>query len=365
MNLYVHVPFCARRCSYCDFAIAVRRDVPAAAFVDAIAREWEAARRREPWAQANQLDTVYLGGGTPSRLGAGALRDLVTTLASAMPVAAGAEVTLEANPDDVTDAAAAAWRAAGFNRVSLGVQSFNDGVLSWMHRTHDAARVPGAMASLRRAGFDNVSVDLIFALPPSLGRDWSLDLRQALDLGPEHVSLYGLTIEPGTPLGRWTTRGTVQTAPDDQYAEEYLAAHAALASAGFHHYEVSNAARPGREAMHNTGYWRRTPFLGLGPSAHSGAGSRRWWNVRHWAAYHERMLAGVDPVEHEEQLDAGAERLESLYLGLRTTAGVPVALAGAAAQGWRAAGWARINRGTVSLTPEGWLRLDALVAQAA
>lgn len=365
MNLYVHVPFCARRCSYCDFAIAVRREVPAAAFVDAIASEWEAARRREPWAQARQLDTVYLGGGTPSRLGTGPLRDLVTALTSAMPVAAGAEVTLEANPEDVTDAAAAAWRAAGFNRVSLGVQSFNDSVLSWMHRTHDAARVPGAMASLRRAGFDNVSVDLIFALPPALERDWLLDLRQALDLGPEHVSLYGLTIEPGTPLDRWTTRGAVHAAPDDQYAGEYLAAHAALVSAGFHHYEVSNAARPGREAVHNTGYWRRTPFLGLGPSAHSGAGSRRWWNVRHWAAYQERMLAGADPVEHEEQLDASAERLESLYLGLRTTAGIPAALAGDAAEGWRAAGWARIDRGNVCLTPEGWLRLDALVAQAA
>lgn len=365
MNLYVHVPFCARRCSYCDFAIAVRRDVPAAAFVEAIRREWAAVHDADPWAGEHQLDTIYLGGGTPSRLGAAALRELIQALVALRPLASGAEVTIEANPEDITDHDAAAWRLAGINRVSLGVQSFDDAVLTWMHRTHDAARVPSAVASLRRAGFDNISVDLIFALPASLNRDWALDLQRAFDLGPEHVSLYGLTIEPKTPLDRWTARGAIRPASEQRYADEYLAAHAALVANGFHHYEVSNAARPGREAVHNSGYWRRVPFVGLGPSAHSGAGARRWWNVRHWAAYQERVQAGHDPIEHVELLDAAALRLESLYLGLRTTSGVPVTMLDSQTASWTAAGWAIEQQGQLTLTPEGWLRLDALVGRLA
>lgn len=365
VNLYVHVPFCARRCSYCDFAIAVRREVPAAAFVEAIRREWEAVREAPPWAPDPRLDTIYLGGGTPSRLGPAALHDLIAALVAARPLAPAAEVTLEANPEDVTDDAAARWRDAGINRVSLGVQSFDDAVLAWMHRTHDAARVPAAMRSLRRAGLANVSVDLIFALPANLRRDWAADLRRALDLEPDHVSLYGLTVESHTPLERWTTRGTVHPATDTLYAEEYLAAHDALVAAGFTHYEVSNAARPGREAVHNAGYWRRVPFLGLGPSAHSSAGPRRWWNVRHWTAYQARMASGAGAVDGIETLDATAQRLESIYLGLRTTAGVPTSLVAQAAPAWLTAGWAIEANATIRLTPEGWLRLDALVASVA
>jgi oxygen-independent coproporphyrinogen-3 oxidase len=362
VNLYVHVPFCARRCSYCDFAIAVRREVPAAAFVAAVSREWDAVVREEPWASDPHLDTIYLGGGTPSRLGAAALRDLLQVLRRARPLTPGAEVTIEANPEDVTGEAARAWVDMGINRVSLGVQSFNDAVLAWMHRTHDAAQVPRAMHALRGAGVSNISIDLIFALPAALKRDWIADLQRALDLDPDHVALYGLTVEARTPLERWTTRGAVRPASDEQYAEEYLTAHAALGSAGFRHYEVSNAARPGREAVHNSGYWRRTPFLGLGPSAHSGVGVRRWWNVRHWAAYESRMTGGQSAVEHGETLDAEAEGLESLYLSLRTGEGVPAAAVGNAGSDWVRNGWAVAEQGRVRLTAEGWLRLDALVA---
>ena len=366
MHLYIHVPFCARRCSYCDFAIAVRREVPSRRFVDQLLLEWRAAGDRQDIPAAAPLATVYLGGGTPSRLDPVQLARLLAALRAERPWAPGAEVTLEANPDDVTPAAAAAWVSAGINRVSLGVQSFDPSVLTWMHRTHAAAQVPGAVRTLRGAGITSLSLDLIYALPEALGRDWDADLDQALALAPDHLSLYGLTVEPRTPLGRWVDRGAALPSPEERYAAEFLAARARLTAAGFHHYEVSNYARPGREAVHNSAYWRRSPYLGLGPSAHSALGARRWWNLREWAAWATALESGVTTVEAEERLDPDAVRVEDLYLGLRTDAGVgegclPKSLVGS----WIEQGWARVTDGRVLLTGEGWLRLDALVARAA
>ena len=366
MHLYIHVPFCARRCSYCDFAIAVRREVPSRRFVDQLLQEWRAAGDRQDIPAAAPLATVYLGGGTPSLLDPVQLARLLAALRAERPWAPGAEVTLEANPDDVTPAAAAAWVSAGINRVSLGVQSFDPSVLTWMHRTHAAAQVPGAVRTLRGAGITSLSLDLIYALPEALGRDWDADLDQALALAPDHLSLYGLTVESRTPLGRWVDRGAALPSPEERYAAEFLAARARLTAAGFHHYEVSNYARPGREAVHNSAYWRRSPYLGLGPSAHSALGARRWWNLREWAAWATALESGVTTVEAEERLDPDAVRVEDLYLGLRTDAGVgegclPKSLVGS----WIEQGWARVTDGRVLLTGEGWLRLDALVARAA
>ena len=366
MHLYSHVPFCARRCSYCDFAIAVRREVPSRRFVDQLLLEWRAAGDRQDIPAAAPLATVYLGGGTPSLLDPVQLARLLAALRAERPWAPGAEVTLEANPDDVTPAAAAAWVSAGINRVSLGVQSFDPSVLTWMHRTHAAAQVPGAVRTLRGAGITSLSLDLIYALPEALGRDWDADLDQALALAPDHLSLYGLTVESRTPLGRWVDRGAALPSPEERYAAEFLAARARLTAAGFHHYEVSNYARPGREAVHNSAYWRRSPYLGLGPSAHSAMGAQRWWNLREWAAWATALESGVTTVEAEERLDPDAVRVEDLYLGLRTDAGVgegclPKSLVGS----WIEQGWARVTDGRVLLTGEGWLRLDALVARAA
>ena len=363
MHLYVHVPFCARRCSYCDFAIAVRRAVPSGAYVDAVLAEWAARLDDEPWRDLPRLDTIYFGGGTPSRLAPEAIGRLIAGFSARRAIAPGAEITLEANPDDVTPAAATAWRAAGVNRISLGVQSFDPAVLAWMHRTHTADQVPAAVDTLRAAGIDNISLDLIFALPASLGRRWAQDLDRALALGPDHLSLYGLTVEPRTPLGRWAARGEPAAGDEDSYAQEFLATHGRLAAEGWDHYEVSNASRPARRAVHNAAYWRRAPFLGLGPSAHSGAGAERWWNVREWEAY--RTAAPDRRVAGHEQLDGTAVRLEELYLGLRTREGLPpgrVHPTDTAA--WTEAGWAVVEGGRLRLTGEGWLRLDGLVGAA-
>lgn len=366
VHVYVHVPFCARRCSYCDFAIAVRREVPSRRFVEVVGREWERWQEHPVWTRAGALQTVYFGGGTPSRLEPGAVAELLALMRAGRPMDPGAEVTLEANPDDVTPERAAAWRAGGVNRVSLGVQSFDPAVLRWMHRTHTAEQVAPAVRALREAAIDDISLDLIFGLPAALDRDWEADLAGAFDLEPTHLSLYGLTLEPHTPLARWAARGELTPVDEERYAAEFLAAHRALVCRGFEHYEVSNAARPGRRARHNSAYWRRAPYIGLGPSAHSGFGRTRRWNLREWTAYERASGAGESVIGGSEELTDEAVALEEIYLGLRTAEGVPAErLATALVDGWRRAGWAQTTpRGRIRLTAEGWLRLDALAAAA-
>ncbi|MEA3247214.1 MAG: radical SAM family heme chaperone HemW [Gemmatimonadota bacterium] len=367
-HVYVHVPFCSRRCSYCDFSIAVRKDVPAVEFSTSIGLELGARnvlKRCAGRSGTSPVDTLYLGGGTPSKLGEDGIRTLLETLArSGVVPAPGAEVTMEANPEDVTPGSAAAWVAAGINRLSIGIQSFSPETLTWMHRTHDSAQAAAAVQSARLAGIANISIDLIYAVPAVVRRSWRDDLDLAIALEPDHVSAYGLTVEPRTPLGRWTARGTVEPRPADQAADEFLEAHAVLSAAGFQHYEVSNYARPGFRSRHNSAYWRRVPYLGLGPSAHSFDGAVRRWNVPAWAAWQVAVASGSDPVEGDEVLGDRERLSEEVYLGLRTDSGYEVTsdadLEHAAR--WVKEGWARVTGRRVHLTPEGWLRLDALAA---
>lgn len=362
MHVYLHVPFCARRCSYCDFAIAVRKNVPSDDYVNAILREWSLWQSDPAWNSSPGIHTIYFGGGTPSRLAPAGIARLLDRLDADRPIEGGAEITLEANPDDVTLAAAVTWQAAGVNRVSLGVQSFDPGVLRWMHRAHTVDQVSRAVEAIRCAGIADLSVDLIFGLPEAVARDWTVDLGHAFALLPEHVSLYGLTVEPHTPLGRWTARGEVVPVDEDRYAQEFLLAHQALTSRGYQHYEVSNAARPGHRARHNSAYWQRAPFVGLGPAAHSGLGNERRWNVREWASYERLVGAGKSPSEGRELLDEAAVTIEQLYLGLRTNEGLPLdRVPPVLSREWELAGWATLEADRIRLTPEGWLRLDALV----
>ena len=363
MHVYLHVPFCARRCSYCDFAIAVRRRIPSEEYVELVLREWEGWQPSAAWEGSPGIETVYFGGGTPSLLHPAAIGRILERVGRDRNIAGDAEITLEANPDDVTGAAAATWRAAGVNRVSLGTQSFDPAVLRWMHRTHTGDQVPRAVERIRAAGGFGLSLDLIFGLPPALGRDWALDLDRAFALGPEHLSLYGLTVEDHTSLQRWTKRGEVTPVDDERYAAEFLAADAALAAAGYEHYEVSNAGLPGHRARHNSAYWRRAPFIGIGPSAHSAWGAERSWNLREWKAYARAVREGRCPSAGRERLGPTEVSLEERYLGLRTIEGLPAeAVPVAHRDRWARKGWAIASAERVRLTPEGWLRLDALVA---
>ena len=358
MHLYVHVPFCQRRCSYCDFSIAVRKRIPARDFVDLILNEARQVRLAD-------LETIYLGGGTPSLLPPEAISTLLheLTLLRRTPRAAR-EVTLEANPEDVTPDHAIAWRAAGINRVSLGAQSFDDTVLKWMHRSHDAAQTTRAVQALRDAGIENISLDLIFGLPEELQRNWERDLDMLCSLLPAHCSLYGLTVEPRTPLDRWISRGATRAPDDDRYAEEYLTAHERLSVVGYQFYEVSNASLPGFRSQHNSAYWSGRPFLGLGPAAHSFDGTTRRWNLRAWEAYRRAVAEGLSAVESEERLTDEQRELEALYLGLRTVEGLPSAALRRLPPPFAAQGWVVVEDGRVRCTPEGWLRLDSLVMQA-
>lgn len=362
-HVYVHVPFCARRCSYCDFSIAVRRDVPVAEYLTALRREM-AVRLAAPAggrAVPREIDTLYFGGGTPSHLGADGVVQMMALMDEFFVLSPNAEVTLEANPDDVTAAAVAAWTRAGITRVSLGAQSFEPRVLEWMHRSHSAGQIDTAVELLRDAPLASWSFDLIFALPASLERNWDRDLELALAKQPPHLSLYGLTVEPGTPLGRWADRGEVISADEAEYEREFLSAHDGALRAGFDHYEVSNFAQPGHHAVHNRSYWQGVPYLGLGPAAHGFDGQTRRWNRAAYAAWRDAALAGEDPIGGAESIDEGAHQLETVYLGLRTTGGLPItsAVLGIVAP-WVDAGWAVFDADRVRLTPLGWLRLDSL-----
>jgi oxygen-independent coproporphyrinogen-3 oxidase len=358
-HIYIHVPFCSRRCSYCDFSIAVRKDIPAAEFISGI-REELAVRGPGP----TSASTIYMGGGTPSKLGPAGIATLYSVLKDAgLQAAENAELTVEANPEDLSGEAAEALLLAGVNRLSVGVQSFDPTVLEWMHRTHSADQSTAAVRAARSAGFGDISVDLIYALPGRLNRDWDRDLDLALELEPDHLSVYGLTVEPHTPLGRWTARGTEVPESDDHAAEQFLKAHERLTAAGYEHYEVSSYGRPGKRSRHNSAYWKRVPYLGLGPSAHSYDGTTRRWNVAAYAEW-QRALASGDPIAGFEALDAGQIDEELVYLGLRTSEGLEVRREWSdTILRWVAERWAEFERNRVRLTPEGWLRMDALAGQ--
>jgi putative oxygen-independent coproporphyrinogen III oxidase len=352
MHLYIHVPFCQRRCSYCDFSIAVRKRIPTREFVDVILKE------AEPH-DLTALETIYFGGGTPSLLPPAAIELLLRTTHDERRT--DVEVTLEANPEDVTPEHAKAWREAGINRVSLGAQSFDDNVLKWMHRSHDAAQTHRAVQALRGAGIENISLDLIFGLPEELNRAWDKDLDIALALRTTHLSLYGLTVEPRTPLDRWISRGATHAPDEDRYAEEYLTAHKRLSVVGYQFYEVSNASLPGYRSRHNSAYWSGKPYVGLGPAAHSFDGRTRRWNLRAWEAYRRAIVAGRSALESEETLTEEQRELERVYLGLRTSEGLPVTASYRPLPPLADQGWVYEDSGRLKCTPEGWLRLDSIV----
>ena len=335
--------------------------MPVEEYLAALERELSTRFGTQP---PTEVDTIYLGGGTPSRLGGAGIARAIALVERHFPLARGGELTIEANPEDVDAPAVEAWSAAGVNRLSLGSQSFDDRVLAWMHRTHDAADVERAVHTARAGGIGNLSLDLIFSLPAQLERDFQADVRRLVALEPDHVSLYGLTVESATPLGRWVARGETVERPEEGYEMEFLAAHDVLQAAGLEHYEVSNYARPGRRSRHNSAYWAGVPYVGLGPSAHGFDGRVRRWNVRSYAAWRDFSLGGADPLEGQEHLTEANRSAESVYLALRSDVGLPL-LDGErdVVAPWEVAGWVVVGAdGRLRCTALGWLRLDALAA---
>lgn len=368
-SVYVHAPFCARRCTYCDFAVSVRRTGDTTGWLDAVGAEWGLVEAEGLFRVAETLETLYVGGGTPSLLGPDAMAGLAAIVGKERLADAGLEWTAEANPESLTPEVASGWADAGVNRVSLGAQTFHAEALRWMGRLHGPEGPARAVRAAREAGITNLSVDLIFGLPASVGRSWTDDLQRVVELDVPHVSLYGLTLEDGTPLERAVREGRETQADEERYREEYLEAAEVLVRAGYVHYEVSSFARPGRESRHNAVYWSGEPYLGLGNGAHSYAPPIRRWNMRGWERYRETVAAGRSPEESRETVDAEASSLEEAWLALRTRGGIAMPAAESDRRGmvdrWLREGLAVSQGDRVRLTPEGWLLLDALAVDVA
>jgi len=377
-SVYVHAPFCTRRCFYCDFAVKVAA-ADCGAWLSALGAEVQALEREGAFLLDDTLDTLYVGGGTPSLLGTPAMEGLLKVVGEERLRHSDLEWTAEANPESFTRDVAIGWRSAGVNRISLGIQSFHAPSLRWMGRLHGADGARSAVRIGRAAGFTNLSVDLIFGLPDHLERDWERDLDHTLSLDPDHVSLYGLSAEPSTPLGRAVAEGRETLPSEGRYEQEYLLAVDRLAEAGYEAYEVSNFARPGFESRHNSVYWSGEPYVGLGNGAHSYRHPVRRWNLRDWDAYRARVegsgagayRAGAEgpglPLDDEEELDVGKVRLERIWLGLRTRRGISLqdlpASARDRARCWEENALAVAEGNVVRLTPKGWLVMDRLTIE--
>jgi oxygen-independent coproporphyrinogen-3 oxidase len=373
-GVYVHVPFCTVRCGYCDFntytasELGSRPGASRASYADAAIAEIRLARRVLGDRDV-PVETVFFGGGTPTLLPPRDLTRIVSAIDDELGLAAGAEVTTESNPDSVTAEDLEVLREGGINRVSFGMQSAVPHVLAVLDRTHDPERVPRAVQWARSAGFDQVSLDLIYGTPGESPGDWQTSLDSALAADPDHLSAYALIVEEGTALARQIRRGEVPMTDDDDLADKYLAADEALEKAGLGWYEVSNWARDETaRCRHNEIYWRGDDWWGIGPGAHSHVGGVRWWNVKHPVAYAGRIESGASPAQAREVLDAETRRVERVLLEVRLRDGLPADVLDEAGRGNVADQVARGNvdaegwdRGRVVLTRKGRLLADAVV----
>ncbi|WP_329091999.1 radical SAM family heme chaperone HemW [Streptosporangium sp. NBC_01469] len=327
-GFYVHVPFCVTRCGYCDFNTYTASELgPGASQKDYADTAVDEVRR----ARANlgsahlPVETVFFGGGTPTLLPAGDLVRILGAIEEEFGLAPGAEVSTEANPESVDPAYLAELRAGGFNRMSFGMQSAREHVLRVLDRRHTPGRPARAVQEAREAGFDHVNLDLIYSTPGESDDDWRASLVAAIEAGPDHVSAYSLIVEDGTKLAARIRRGELPMPDDDVAADRYLIADAMLAEAGFEWYEVSNwATSEAGRCRHNLLYWTGGDWWGVGPGAHSHVGGTRWWNVKHPAAYAQRLAAGTSPAYAREVLGSQDRAVERLMLELRLARGFPL-----------------------------------------
>ena len=337
ISLYVHIPFCETKCPYCDFNTY--------AAIEPLMPTYVAALKSEIALWGSLLDgpevhTVFFGGGTPSYLPAEDIRHTMKAITTAFNLAPCAEVTLEANPGDFTADKLAAYLDCGINRLSIGIQSFDDDLLQTLGRRHNAADAVHAYGQAADAGFENISIDLMYGLPYQNIQQWQSTLAQALELAPPHISMYCLTLEGGTPMERWVDQGSMPTPDADLAADMYLMAQDEMRPGGYRHYEISNWAQPGRRSKHNLTYWRNDPYLGVGPGAHSYLGDCRFSAIKSPREYIRRMqsvspdsrgepmqamISSVPVVDEIEQIDTPLEMAETMMMGLRLDEGIGIA----------------------------------------
>lgn len=371
LGLYIHIPFCKSKCIYCDFYSLPRAEDRMDRYVSALCRQLAEIAQRTT---AHTVDSVYLGGGTPSYLGEKRLRHILKTVKKHYHLSRDAEITLEANPDSAGD-----WRAlrslrrAGMNRLSLGVQSADDGLLRTLGRPHTFAQAEEAAAAARRARIRNLSLDLIYGLPGQDLAGWKDTLERAAALEPEHLSCYGLKVEEGTPL--WDMQEKMDLPDDDAQADMYLWTVERLGALGYEQYEISNFARPGRASRHNMKYWALCEYAGFGPGAHSDLGDVRYAYLRSLDTYCAGVEAGVSVLESSEHIPSRERDIEYVMLGLRLTQGIsrqefenryrlPFAPIQSVLERFRATGHAALVGGRWRLTPEGFLVSNQIIGQA-
>jgi oxygen-independent coproporphyrinogen-3 oxidase len=315
-GIYLHIPFCKKACHYCDFhfSTSLQQELPVIH-----AMERELALRKSFLNET--VDTIYFGGGTPSLLLPERISFLLDAIYNHFPISEQPEITLEANPDDVSPARASAWKKAGINRISLGIQSFQSHWLEWMNRAHNAEQSLQAITELQAAGFENISIDLIYGMPEQADVAWLEEIQMAIDLQVTHLSCYALTVEPRTALWHMIETGKAVTVDPDQQARMFLLLMDSLEKAGYEHYEISNFAKPGKRSRHNSAYWKGNTYLGIGPAAHSFNGSRRMWNIQNNTSYTSQIEAGVLPLT-EETLTAIEQWNEYIMTSIRTMEGI-------------------------------------------
>jgi putative oxygen-independent coproporphyrinogen III oxidase len=366
-GFYVHVPFCTTRCGYCDFNTYTATELGArgahvspATYAQLVIREIEFARKI---IGAVPVSTVFFGGGTPTLLAPAAIGQILGAIDAEFGLAPGAEVTSEANPESVTQASLGELRVAGVTRMSFGMQSAVPEVLAVLDRVHQPGRPAQCVAWAKTAGFEHVSLDLIYGTPGESDADWARSVAKAVEAGPDHVSAYSLTVEPGTRLAARVRRGELPAPDDDVLAARYVMADDMLTAAGYGWYEISNwAVSEQARCGHNVLYWTGGDWWGAGPGAHSHVGGTRWWNVRHPAAYADRLSAGVSPGQAREVLSREEMHLEEIMLAIRLDSGCPVSLADAAgARAVLADGLAVLAGGNLVLTRRGRLLADTVV----
>ena len=337
MGLYIHVPFCKTKCPYCDFNTYQGIESQMGTFLESVSTElllWGRAL------EGPRVRTVFFGGGTPSYLPQGDIAEILSSAGEAFDIDPHAEITLEANPGDLTVDACRSLLHQGVNRLSIGVQSLDNGLLQLLGRRHSADGAIEAFRTAREAGFGNINLDLMYGLPHQSLVQWEDTIKRLADLAPEHISLYALTLEEGTPMHLWAEQGKIPEPDPDAAADMYATARQVLADAGFHHYEISNWSQPGLESRHNLIYWRNEPYLGVGPGAHSRLGEYRFWTVlapreynerasrwaqernRQWEAFSEVELREAVTVEGWERIDPDTDCAETMFLGLRLLDGL-------------------------------------------
>lgn len=315
-GIYIHIPFCRQACHYCNFHFATSLHYKKE-LIESIVKELALQRN---YTGDEVIETIYFGGGTPSLCSVEEIKNMTGTIFDSYPVAPGAEVTLEANPDDITVEKLEGWKAAGINRLSIGIQSFFEEDLQWMNRAHNAEQAINNLA-LAKAHFNNISIDLIYGTPQLTNEKWKQNVDRVIALGIPHISCYALTVEPKTPLDKMIRQRKSEDVDPDKQSEQFLLLMHWLEAAGYEHYEISNFAKPGWQSRHNSSYWQGKKYLGIGPSAHSFDGSSRQWNVANNSQYMQALAKGGLPFE-KEVLTPAQQLNEYIMISLRTAKGI-------------------------------------------